>query len=62
MLTPSLDSMAFILTTFMSIWCRLENARRNQVSGDTQNQELTEEQKLRERELGDNAPSFRYSV
>lgn len=54
--------MAFVLTTFMTIWCRLENARRDRICGDNPNPELTEEQKLRERELGDHAPSFRYSI
>lgn len=55
-------SLAFILTATMTIWCRFENARRDRICGDVPAPELTEEQKLRERELGDKAPSFRYMI
>jgi hypothetical protein len=54
--------MAFFLTLFMSTWCRLENARRDKVAQEMGAQELTEEQKLLERELADNVPWFRYTT
>jgi hypothetical protein len=56
------DSMAFFLTFFMSTWCRLENARRDKIALEIGTMELTEEQKLLERELADNVPWFRYST
>ena len=56
------DSMAFFLTFFMSTWCRMENARRDKISLEAGAQELTEEQKLLERELADNVPWFRYTT
>ncbi|KAK4452706.1 high-affinity nicotinic acid transporter [Podospora aff. communis PSN243] len=53
--------MAFLLTSFMSLWCKRENARRDAaVMGDQS--ELTEEQKAMERELADDVPWFRYTV
>ncbi|KAH6846404.1 high-affinity nicotinic acid transporter [Alternaria alternata] len=55
-------SMAFFLTFFMSTWCRLENARRDKIALEGGTQELTEEQKLLERELADNVPWFRYTT
>ncbi|KAL5383287.1 hypothetical protein DPSP01_005975 [Paraphaeosphaeria sporulosa] len=55
-------SAAFFLTLFMSTWCRLENARRDKVAAERGVQDLTEEQKLLERELADNVPWFRYAV
>ena len=55
-------SMAFLLTLFMSTWCRIENARRDKVANEQGVQELTEEQKVMERELADNVPWFRYTV
>lgn len=51
-----------MLTLFMTIWYRLENARRDRVTGDIAGQELTEEQKALEQELADDAPFFRYTV
>jgi hypothetical protein len=50
------------LTFFMSTWCRLENIRREKIAHEIGNQELTEEQKLQERELADNVPWFRYTT
>lgn len=46
----------------MSIWCQLENARRDKIAAERDVQDLTEEQKLLERELADNVPWFRYAV
>ncbi len=54
--------MAFFLTLFMSIWSRRENARRDTVASEMGVQELTDEQKIQERELADNVPWFRYTV
>ncbi|KAF9693238.1 hypothetical protein EKO04_008834 [Ascochyta lentis] len=55
-------TVAFFLTFFMSTWCRLENTRRDKVAQQMGAQELTEEQKLLERELADNVPWFRYTT
>ena len=46
----------------MVIWCTRENTRRDRVAAETGVEELTEEQKLLERELADNVPWFRYTV
>jgi len=46
----------------MSTWCRLENTCREKIAREIGNQELTEEQKLQERELADNVPWFRYTT
>lgn len=46
----------------MTIWYRLENARRDRVSVEVAEQELTAEQQAIEQELADNAPFFRYTV
>ncbi|KAH7024886.1 high-affinity nicotinic acid transporter [Microdochium trichocladiopsis] len=54
-------SMAFFLTLFMTVWVRRENARRDKIANEAGVQELTEEQKLNERELADNVPWFRYT-
>ena len=56
------DSMAFFLTFFMSTWCRMENTKRDKIALEAGAQELTEEQKLLERELADNVPWFRYTT
>jgi hypothetical protein len=53
--------MAFFLTSFMTLWCRKENARRDAAMGGGQ-QGLTEEQKALERELADDVPWFRFTV
>lgn len=58
----SLTSMAFFLTLFTMTWFRCENARRNALTQQIGDQELTEEQKKMERELVDNVPWFRYST
>jgi hypothetical protein len=55
-------SMAFFLTLFMSTWCKRENSRRDKIASEMGAQELTEEQKLMERELADNVPWFRYTT
>ncbi|KAI1870415.1 uncharacterized protein JN550_005343 [Neoarthrinium moseri] len=55
-----LVSVAFFLTLFMTIWCRKENARRDTLTRELGVQELTEEQKILERELADNVLWFRY--
>lgn len=62
LLTLYVPSLAFLLTLFMTIWYRIENARRDRVSGEVAGRELTEEQKALEQELADNAPFFRYTV
>lgn len=54
--------MAFFLTLFMTIWCRRENARRDAVAQQVGSHELTEEQKILERELADGALWFRYTI
>jgi hypothetical protein len=46
----------------MMIWCTRENARRDKVAREAGVEELTEEQKLLERELADSVPWFRYTV
>lgn len=54
--------MALFLTIFMSTWCRFENARRDKIAQEQGVQDLTEDQKLLERELADDVPWFRYTV
>jgi len=54
--------MAFILTLFMTTWCRRENARRDALPAGAPVEELTEEQKKLEAELADSVPWFRYSI
>jgi len=54
--------MAFFLTLFMTMWFKWENARRDKIALETGSQELTEEQKLLERELADYVPWFRYTI
>lgn len=54
--------MAFMLTAFMSLWCRRENERRDAASAGQGSQELTDEQKALERELADDVPWFRFTV
>ncbi|KAL7626058.1 hypothetical protein AAE478_002828 [Parahypoxylon ruwenzoriense] len=53
---------AFVLTLFMTAWCRRENARRDAVERETPTEQLTPEQKLMERELADGVLWFRYTV
>jgi len=53
--------MAFCLTSFMTVWCRRENARRDAtMSGGPV--ELTEDQKMIEQELAEDVPWFRFTV
>lgn len=55
--------MAFCLTSFMTIYSRLENARRDRIAAAvTEPEELTEQQKALEAELADNVPWFRYQI
>jgi len=54
--------MAFFATLFMTVWCRRENSRRDAVAREMSVQELTEEQKLEERDLADGVPWFRYTI
>ncbi|KAI1134204.1 high-affinity nicotinic acid transporter [Hypoxylon sp. FL0543] len=54
--------MAFVLTLFMTTWCRRENERRDAVARAAVNDELTLEQKLLEKELADGVSWFRYTV
>ncbi len=60
-------SMAFFLTLFMTSYSRRENARRNKVAeekGQRGEEGLasTEEERVKEMELADGAPWFRYTV
>lgn len=57
-----LSSMALFLTLFMTMWCRWENSRRDGIANEMGATELTEEQKVLERELADNVPWFRYTT
>lgn len=57
-------SMSFVLTLSMTIFYRRENARRDAISA-TQNlttESFNDELKLAERDKGDNALFFRYTV
>ncbi|KAI0382634.1 high-affinity nicotinic acid transporter [Hypomontagnella monticulosa] len=54
--------MAFVLTLFMTMWCRRENARRDAIARGAATQELTVEQKMMEQELADSVSWFRYTV
>ncbi|KAI1763072.1 MFS general substrate transporter [Hypoxylon sp. FL1150] len=54
--------MAFVLTLFMTIWCRRENARRDVLAKETVGKVLSSEQKTLERELADDVLWFRYTV
>lgn len=62
LLTNLVPSLAFLLTLTMTIWYRIENARRDRVSEEVSRQEMTEMQEALEQELADNAPFFRYTV
>ncbi|TGZ77276.1 MFS general substrate transporter [Ascodesmis nigricans] len=57
-------SMSLVLTTFMTIYLRKENARRDAdfAARGITIEELTEEQKYEERERGDHASYFRFTV
>ena len=52
--------MAMVLSIWMTIWLRRENARRDREYKPPS--EYTEEEKTAERERGDNATFFRYTI
>ena len=53
--------MSLVLSTFMTLYLRRENKRRDAVSGKLPS-EYTETERLAERERGDLASFFRYTV
>lgn len=57
-------AMSFILTVFMTIYLRKENARREQwaLEHNKQPENYSDEEKDAEREKGDNATFYRYTV
>jgi hypothetical protein len=54
--------LAFFMTLFMTLWCRRENARRDDIDDRPVGAELTEAQREMERDMADNVPWFRYTV
>ena len=55
--------MAFFLTSFMTLWCRRENVRRNVLSiASGAPREVTEQRKAIEKDLADDVPWFRFTV
>lgn len=54
------ETMSLILCIFMTIYLRRENARRDREYKPLS--EYTEAEKLQEREKGDNATFFRYTI
>jgi hypothetical protein len=54
------ETMSTILCIFMTLYLRWENARRDREYKPPS--EYTEEEKLQEREKGDDATFFRYTV
>jgi hypothetical protein len=52
--------MACILSTFMAIYLRMENNRRDKLRKNPE--EYTTEEKVAERTLGDNASFFRHLI
>jgi hypothetical protein len=57
----ALLTMSTVLSLFMTFYLRRENKRRDTVS-PKKPEEYTEEEKVAEREMGDNASFFRYTV
>lgn len=57
-------SMSFLLSAFMTMYLRKENRRRDQwaIENNRVPEAYTDEQKDLEREKGDNASFFRYTV
>jgi hypothetical protein len=57
-------AMSAILTTCMTIYLRIENKKRDQWATDNNMlpENYTEAQKVAEREKGDNATFYRYTV
>jgi hypothetical protein len=56
--------MSFILTAFMTTYLRRENARRDVISNqrNISGEDYSDEMKWEEREKGDYASFFRYTV
>ena len=54
------QAMAMVLSIFMTIYLRRENARRDREYKPPS--EYTEDERLAERERGDNATFFRYTI
>jgi len=56
--------MSFLLSAFMTMYLRKENRRRDQwaIENNRVPEAYTDEQKDLEREKGDNASFFRYTV
>lgn len=54
------QAMAMVLSIFMTLYLRRENARRDREYKPPS--EYTEEERIAEREKGDNATFFRYTV
>jgi len=57
-------AMSFVLTCIMSWYLRRENARREQwaIDNNLQPEDYTDAQKYEERQKGDNATFYRYTV
>ncbi|KAH6664264.1 high-affinity nicotinic acid transporter [Halenospora varia] len=57
-------AMSFLLSLFMTIYLRRENRRRDQwaIENNMMPESYTDEQKFLEREKGDNASFFRYTI
>lgn len=56
--------MSFFLTIFMHLYLKRENARRDRLAAEAglQPEDYTEEQRYAEREKGDYASFYRYTV
>ena len=54
--------MAFFLTFFMMVYLRHENARRDALVQEQGQVTISEEQKLEELEMADDASWFRYTI
>lgn len=54
------ETMSLVLCVFMTLYLRRENARRDREHKDPS--AYTTEERLMERERGDNASYFRYTV
>lgn len=54
--------MSLVLSIFMTLYLRRENSRRDAAASGKLLEEYTEAEKLAERERGDNASFFRYTV
>jgi hypothetical protein len=55
-------SMSFLLSAFMTVYLRAENRRRDRRAEETHINGYTAEQKYEERERGDYASFFRYTL